>query len=258
MTPREAVLQHVAVLESLALLDKELAQFDKEIATGKGGVSTMEAELATLGSRLESERGSFDDLTKQVGLLHQDLRQLKEQQERSRDKLQRTRNERESMAVERELDELRRLVRDRDGEIQKLEQLSASAKKSLGDLETQRDKLTAELASSGSSVTSRLAELAALRASKGAERAGVAKALPAMILKRYEAALKRRGSGTAVLEEGLCRTCHVSISPHLAQRIMRGDLLEPCPSCTRLLIFRAPETAIDPTTGDAAEGGPGA
>lgn len=254
MTPQEALKKQIATLEALTQLDKELARLDKEIAAGKGGISTMESELKELGTRLVSEKASFEDLTKQISMLHQDLRQMKEQHERSRDKLRMTRNERESMAVERELDELRRLVRDREGEIQKLEPFSAAAKKSIADIDAQQQKITGELASSGASTTARLAETEAERAAKQAERDALAKTLPGMLLKRYEAALKRRGSGTAIIEGAMCHACHVSVSPQLFQRIQRGELLEPCPSCTRLLIFRMPETAIDPTTGEAASG----
>jgi hypothetical protein len=59
-------------------------------------------------------------MDKTRGELIQDVRNMSQQLEHSREKLSRSRTERESNAAQRELEELRKLVRDREDEIGKL------------------------------------------------------------------------------------------------------------------------------------------
>ena len=74
-----------------------------------------------------------------VRLGHTDVgHQMSGQIERSREKLQRSRNERESNAAQREVEELRKLHRDREEELERLTTAADGARTSISDAEAKR------------------------------------------------------------------------------------------------------------------------
>lgn len=236
MTPtQQKHADQIRALEALAEHDAEIRRIEARIAESEAQLETLTRELSSLDARLASEKGSLAEMHKAMGDLNLEARQMSAQIDKSREKLSRTRNERENVAVERELDELRKLVRDREDELKKLAPLSEAAKKSVGDLELRRAKVASELESSESGT------LAAIREAKGAAevaqaaRGDLTKKIPTMLLKRYEQVLSRKGSGLAKLQKGLCLACNISLQPQLYQRLARYDIVDQCPSCYRVL-----------------------
>lgn len=241
MTPtQQKHADQIRALEALAEHDAELRRIEARITEAESQLHALTGELSALDSRLASETSSLAEMHKAMGELNLEVRQMSAQIDRSREKLSRARNERENVAVERELDELRKLVRDRDDELKKLAPLSDAAKQSLGELELRRAKVAGELESSESGAR------AAIRDAKGeaeqarAARGDLTKKLPAILLKRYEQVLTRKGSGLAKLgiakeEKGRCLACHISLQPQLYQRIVRYEVVEQCPNCYRML-----------------------
>ncbi len=236
MTPtQQKHADQIRALEALAEHDAELRRIETRIAEGETQLQTLTRELSSLDARLSSEKASLVEMHKTMGDLTQEGRQMSTQIDRSREKLSRARNERENIAVERELDELRRLVRDRDDELKKLAPLSEAAKKSVADLEVRREKVAAELESSESGSQAGIRDAKAEAEVARAARAELTKKVPAMLLKRYEQTLSRKGSGLAKLHKGLCLACNISLQPQLYQRIMRYDVVDQCPNCYRVL-----------------------
>ena len=112
--------------------------------------------------------------------------------ERSREKLSRSRNERESNAAQRELEELRKLQRDREDEINKLSTLSESARKSIEETEAAQKKIADELGGRESDISKTLAEAMKERDAKLVDRGKLAAAVQPMTLRRYEQVRKRK------------------------------------------------------------------
>lgn len=63
-------------------------------------------------------------------------------------------------------------------------------------------------------------------------------ALPAPLAKRYaQIAERRAGQGIALLTKDVCGACKRILPPELCNRIAKGEIIETCPSCHRLLVF---------------------
>ncbi len=77
------------------------------------------------------------------------------------------------------------------------------------------------------------AELAALEQSRGE----LSKSMQPSLFKRYEQiASKRAGLGVAVLSKEICQACKRTVPPELYNRVAKGEVLESCPFCQRLLV----------------------
>jgi predicted nucleic acid-binding Zn-ribbon protein len=232
--------EQIANLEALEAVDAELRRLEDQLSEERNTVATLRGELSKLDERLSTDRASLAEMEKTRSDLTAEIRQMNTQIERSRDKLGRSRNERESNAAQRELEELRKLQRDREDEIGKLQILSDAAKKAIEETETQQKKITGELGGRESVTSPELAHAAKERDEKLVQRAAIAAKVQPVTLRRYEQVRKRRGNAIAKTTDGICLSCHMRLPPMLFQKLMRGDGFEQCPSCARILYYEAP------------------
>jgi uncharacterized protein len=233
----------IACLEALAAIDADLRRIDDQLSEERSLLANMKAELRKLDEKLAADRASVSDMEKTRGDLTVEVRQMSTQIERSREKLSRSRNERESNAAQRELEELRKLQRDREDEINKLAILLEAAKKTIDESDIQQKKIADDLGGRESDVSAKLSGVIRERDEKMAERGKLASAVKPLTLRRYDQVRKRKGNAIAKTVDGTCLSCHMRLPPMLFQKVMRSDEFEQCPSCARILYYDPPPDA---------------
>ncbi len=247
-----SIREQIASLEELAQIDATIRRIDEELEKHRGGLKTMQEEVAGLEDRLRADRAMLTDMDKTRNDLVVEMRQMGQQIERSREKLQRSRNERESNAAQRELEELRKLHRDREDELERLSTAADQARGSIADAEGKHKSIAGQLEGSQPGITSSVGELEAERAGKMSERAVTVKKLPMTIYRRYESIRTRRPMAIASTTDGTCLGCHLSVPPMMFQKMRRKEEFEQCPHCRRILYYVPPEahgagTSADPS-----------
>ena len=154
---------------------------------------------------------------------------MTQQLDHSREKLSRSRTERESNAAQRELEELRKLVRDREDEIGKVSADGEAARQQIDATEADHKKIVDELAARHGDISSNVGEAEAKARAKSAERDLAIKALPPQLFRRYDMIRSKRGTAIAQTTDGTCKACHMSLPPQLFHRLRREPTLEQCP-----------------------------
>jgi predicted nucleic acid-binding Zn-ribbon protein len=235
-----SIREHIAHLEELSALDEQLRLLDEQLTQERAALAELKSELGRLEARATADGGSIDEMAKARTELVQEVRQMAVQVDKSREKLGRARNEREQNAATRELEELRRLQKDREEEIGKLAMLETAAAKSKEEAETEHARIAQQLADSESGVAQKLVEIETLKIDKAASRKRLAGKLPKNVLNRYDVIRQRRGVAIALTQNGTCQACHMSLPPQLFQRILRDEALELCPNCQRILYYKPP------------------
>ncbi len=241
----------IDALEALARIDAELKDLNDALTQEREALRGKQSHLAGLDERLERSKKSTEEMERTRNDLMGELRQMSMQIERSREKLSRCRTEREANAAQRELEELRKLYRDREQDIERIEGLIGQAREESVSVNSERGTLASELGESQSDVMGRLAETEKALAEKTAEREGLVKRVEGPLFRRYEMIRKRKGTAIAHTSNGTCSACHMQLQPMLFQKLLRGDEFGQCPSCNRILYFRAaqanePETPPEP------------
>ena len=236
-----SIPDQILALEKLAQIDGQLKELHEQIAQERSILDGLNSGISKLDEKLVADRGALAAMDKSRGELMQDVRNMTQQLEHSRDKLGRSRTERESNAAQRELEELRKLVRDREEEIGKLTADADSARQQIEATEAEHGKLVAELAARQGDIHSKLGEVEGVAQRKGVERAAAAKALPPQLYRRYDMIRSKRGTAIAQTSDGTCKACHMSLPPQLFHRLRREPILEQCPSCHRLIYFSPPQ-----------------
>lgn len=237
----------IDALEALARIDAELKDLNDALTQEREALRGKQSHLAGLDERLERSKKSTEEMERTRNDLMGELRQMSMQIERSREKLSRCRTEREANAAQRELEELRKLYRDREQDIERLEGLIGQAREESVSVNSERGSLASELGESQTDVMGRLAETEKALAEKTAEREGLVKRVDGPLFRRYELIRKRKGTAIAHTSNGTCSACHMQLQPMLFQKLLRSDEFGQCPSCNRILYFRAP-SAAEPET----------
>jgi hypothetical protein len=229
----------IELLESLAALDAELKELGDSVNRERDTLSTKRSHLSSLEERVDRGRRGIEEMEHTRNDLTVELRQMGSQVEKSREKLSRCRTEREANAAQREVEELRKLYRDREIEIDKLATLLEQAKGELAKLNEEHTGVVGDLGATEGDTTSRLGDASQQLAGKETERLALVSKVPPVLYRRYEMIRKRKGTAIAATTDGTCSACHMRLQPMLFQKLMRGEEFGQCPSCNRILYFRA-------------------
>jgi predicted nucleic acid-binding Zn-ribbon protein len=240
-------------LEELATLDAEIKDLTEKLDKERTEIEGVRAALAQIEQTLQTDRASLAEMEKTRGELQQDLRNIGQQLERSRDRLQRSRNEREVQAAERELDELRKLQRDRDEELNKLAAVCEQARSTIQDNEQKRSALDGQLSSSEEGALSRIAQLEQQVAGKKSGRGAVTAKLPSLIARRYESMHTRGKLPVAKTTDGTCLGCYVQLPPMLFHSLLSRTQFGECPNCHRILWYQPPPSAASESASAQSE-----
>jgi predicted nucleic acid-binding Zn-ribbon protein len=228
----------IEALESLAALDAELRELTDQLTQEQKTLSDKRTQAQALEERLSRGKQSSDEMDRSRGDLIGELRQMGIQVERSREKLSRCRTEREANAAQREVEELRKLYRDREIELEKLDALIQQARGELSEVEKQRESVSGDLGATETVAQSSVDDVSARLTTKKAERDTYVRKIKPEVYRRYELVRKRRGTAIASTTDGTCSACHIRLQPMLFQQLMRADEFGQCPSCNRILYFR--------------------
>ena len=236
-------------LENLAALDVELKELRDAVKQERSGLDAKRSTLASLEERLARSQKNSGDMDKLRGDLMGEVRQMSIQVERSREKLSRCRTEREANAAQREIEELRKLYRDREIEVEKLDGFLEQARTDMAQISGERDALLADLAAVEGDTVGRLAQGDAAVAEKDAIRAGLVANVPPALYRRYEMIRAKRGTAISYTTDGTCSACHMRLPPMLFQGLTRENKFEQCPSCNRILYYRPGVTSDSSESG---------
>lgn len=222
-------------------MDAVVSALEEQLKEERTALAALTEALEAARARLGVDQELIASAEKQRNDLHAEIRNMSGQIEHSRDKLNRSRTERETNAAQRELEELRKLVRDREDEIQRIDTDTAATRAQIGDSQAEVDRLTAELAAKEGDIKEKLQKLEADKTDAGGGREAIVKRLPPVLYRRYEMIRGRRGSAVAQTSDGTCKACNIALPPQTFHKLRREPVTEQCPSCQRIIYFVSPE-----------------
>ena len=245
--------------EQLVFLLK-LQQSDVKVRELEAATTSLPAKLDPLRRDLEKLQGMLD--TERAKLAETDTwrKQQQEMIDREREsmrsaqsKLQASNNSKEFGAATREVENKRKSITDREGELKKVSEASAGTTVQLGtrdkDVEALRTELTGKEDEMSGELGGLRAQLAEAKTTRDAARGQVEK----QWLKVYDSLAAKRGYAVAPVVKGVCQGCHMALPPQLNNILARMESIETCPRCGRL-VYRKEllEPAAPPADATAA------
>ncbi|MGD8858968.1 MAG: C4-type zinc ribbon domain-containing protein [Myxococcales bacterium] len=231
-------------LAKISEIDSAALATDTELEELPAKMAELDGDVQKLGELLAAER---QELQEAESLLQEQAEELNNQSQalaRSKAKSARASNMREADAVERELEVIRRSMKEREEERDKLKAAIEKRRGSLDKHEQEFAELQKFVDDEKQKAEARLSELRATRESVLAGREELAAKVPKQILRRYEMVRsKRAGLGAVVVRGDVCTGCHTALTPSQSIAVKRGETFEQCPRCNRLLFSTTVMTA---------------
>jgi hypothetical protein len=213
-------------MELVGELVGDADRFEAELARQRANVAAMtsehealEAQRTDMESRLESEGGKIRD---------------------SRMRQNRVRNDREMLALQREIDLAKEATLQVEEQLIAVMEHLESLTQQLAEARTSVEALEGQLAEEVAARRQQAEEI--LRGLEGArqERDVLARGMSEPLRSKYEQIFQKRG-GTAVVEvrNGTCLGCHMHVPPQLFNELQKFRDMRQCPNCHRILFWRA-------------------
>ena len=84
----------------------------------------------------------------------------------------------------------------------------------------------------------RVAELEAERGELLGGRDEIVATLPQVVIRRYDRLKGPLITAVAIIGDGTCPACRISLPPQLYNDIRRGEDFHQCPQCRRMIIYK--------------------
>ena len=230
----------IELLATLQTVDQSLRAKSLEISEAEARVAALEEALraqteATTGARQENAAlaARQRDLEGRLAAA-----EIKAKDRRMR--ITRIRNDKELGLMKRELDLLKEETSGLETELVGVMELVEASTAKLAGLEGELARLTGARAEEARTLRDMLARLSGEIDRERATRSQIVETVDGDLRRKYEMIFSRRG-GLAVVEirEGTCQGCRMRVPPQLFNEIQRKDHVILCPSCQRMLYWRA-------------------
>ncbi len=195
--------------------------------------------MQALEQLVGSQKREMDEAEALMSAQDEDLKLRADMLSRSKAKGAKARNMREAEAAERELDAIRRSIKDGEAEKERLEGVIAETRKVLEEPLRELDEQRRELADAEASSEARLAKLRAERDVITAGRKEASAKIPKEIFRRYERLRTQLHPTLVEAKDGVCMGCRMQVAPQLYNQIIRANDFYQCQMCNRFVYFAA-------------------
>ena len=225
---------------------EELQEIDQQIDVLKASQSGLQAELSGINQGADVVRDEVTQLETSLVEREAEKSELEvthaaelENITRSETNMKEIKTNKEFQAVGREITAARKQVTDIEElllqKIGQIEALSAELAAKKGQL----DELAENSAKRTEAKQSEINKIQSDINADTARREGVAKAIPASLVKRFTILREqRRGQALAIARDGYCMGCNMHLPPQLYNNLYKYEELLACPHCQRILILK--------------------
>lgn len=230
--------QQLLDLNEIQKIDLGIREIEKRFESTPERLRELEATLGTSRSELQRFTEQRDLIVKEVKTLEAQVQAESIKLRKWESRLNDIRNQREYLALSREVEGSRRANREADEKITELNTQRAQLDSQIDgvhnrlaeteiDADAERERVQRELAEASSSI-----------AREKARRDALLSKVPGSLLRKYDnIRAKRFGLGLVPVIDGSCQGCNMKLPPQLYNILQRVETVEQCPSCQRLIFW---------------------
>ncbi|MCA9601100.1 MAG: hypothetical protein KC417_03695 [Myxococcales bacterium] len=232
------MIEELRALVRVAEIDDSAKNLDDELKAIPVGIEETRQNVQKLETLLANERNQLSEAEALKKAQDSQVTDSNDRIAKAKSKGAKASNAKEAEAADRELDAVRRGLKDREDEQKRLADAIEKVRGSLENHHKEFEEFRSMFLEEEKAAKVRLAELEVERAKVLEGRDEIAKAVPTDILRRYDRIREKRGSGIAEVVAGNCGACRVQVLPQQAIVIQRGESIEQCHHCQRFLYVR--------------------
>ena len=227
-------------LANLQTVDQSLRTKSLAVAEGEGRVAALEEAVRGQTAAANAAREENSALSARQRDLESRLAAAETKMKDRRMRITRIRNDKELGLAKREVELLKEETGTLETELVAVMEQGEAATAKLQGLETELARLTGERDAEAEELREKVARLSGEMERERATRTQLIQAVDGDLRRKYEMIFSRRG-GLAVVEVrgGICLGCRMRVPPQLFNEIQRNEHVILCPSCQRMLFWRA-------------------
>jgi predicted nucleic acid-binding Zn-ribbon protein len=229
--------EQLKLLIELQRHDARIQELEGMVKAFPQKLEAMRADLQKVEALLGRERSQLEETESWRRELEQQMKDEESQLIKAKQKSALVKNAKEHMANERELETNRKQTAEREAEVLKLIEAVDSAKKSITQHESDLDALRKHVSMEDEAARLKIVELEAQISEVRKLRQVAADRVEPNVLKKYAAIRMRRGLAMAPVKNGTCQGCNMNIPPQLYNVLQRGDSIELCGTCNRIVYW---------------------
>jgi predicted nucleic acid-binding Zn-ribbon protein len=230
------------ITQQLTLL-AELSRVEAKIGDVKLKLKTLPAVAREAREGADAKQAEVQNLENQHFDLERSRRTLDQDTQAERDKLRKWQNRADQIRGDREHAALQSEIGAQKRSISRLEENSLEIMQEMEDIEKAAVKAREEAASAKehadsewSKVEAEVKELEEELAGHERGRDAMLEKLPPALVKKYQRIAERKGAGVAVVTGETCGGCSRQVRPQLVLQLYKGEVIETCEQCQRILV----------------------
>lgn len=240
----------LALLRELQDIDLQLDEISSQKKEIQDRLNENRDNLDMLVGKLDHQKAELEDVRQLKTTKESDHVEIIETLKERKKRLLNVGSTKEYNAVEKEIEVLQKSQEQTEEEILTLDEVIESTVASIAKGEEMtgalRDNLAEEEAAAENDLVNFDKQIHALEERTKAARSDVSK----RVIYKYDFIRSRRpGLAIVAARDGHCEGCFMALPPQLFIQIQRGETLETCPSCQRILYFW--EDAVLPEAANA-------
>ena len=224
-------------LEELQKFDAQIQELSNALKAIPAKLQASQNDLARVEALLETERTQLTETQRYYNEQKGQLQTDEATVSGAKHKLSLAKNSKEYVAAQREIEQTRESVQAREAEVAKLVEAIQAKEKLLADRADELKGLRSSIEKDGEVARVKMAEVQSKIDTLQVGREKIAAGIRPDYLKRYGAIRMRRGMAVATVRNGTCLGCNMNVPPQLFNTLQRGNTLETCPYCHRIVYW---------------------
>ena len=229
---------HLERLAALQVVDLKIQEMEREKGEIPQRMTTLEEDFKAEEVRVHAQRLEMEKLQKERRQKEKDLEEEIDRVKKAETRVFEIKTNKEYQAVLKEIENAKKLNRQREEEIlgilERIEEAQRNLSKGEKNLQVKRSDFQSQI----NELQQKAASFEQEMAGEVLERQEIEKKIPSDLLNRYRRLLeKRQGIAIAKVQNGVCQACHMNLRPQLHIELQKEDALILCPNCSRILFW---------------------
>lgn len=231
-------LEQIEQLIALQKIDDEIFTLDQELAAAPAEQEALQNKFGQVSKKRESQNEKVSYLKEQDKKLRFEIEEETARLKKSKNKMMAAENPKEYNAMMREMDNLERITRDRNHEMETLSEelkIQTDIQKEINAEYTDVNKSLKEVEAN---IEKRMEKANKEKDALLKKRGEKSKGVPAPVFARYEFIRERLEHPVIVpVEDGVCTGCNITIPPQSYIELQKGSQILSCTNCQRLMYW---------------------
>ena len=235
------MLEEITRLMSLQAIDRELRELQNALATVSGRSVQLRQEAVDYAAELERLKQEDQQSAVNRRNLEKELAENEARQRNKRMRSNQVRNDRESLAVDHEIESLKETKQRLESELLAMMEAAEARTARIKVLVELCEQRRVELIEAEKETAAQVEDLKVSISKQHVDRDLMTKNIEPVLLQRYDMLFSRRaGVAVSVAKGGTCQGCRMRLPPQLYNEIQKHLQVHFCPNCQRILYFEAP------------------